>query len=181
MRSGGRVTSLGALTLNGGILAPNGGWAGTWNTTYQLVGDVTVGGTSTSAITSTTADATNRVRLSPSGSRTFNVAEATGDAGADLTIDTTVVDGKNGASSLVKTGAGTLTLSGDTSYTGTTTVNGGTLTMVNSAAGNAIRGNHTYMVNSPGTLVFSRNGGAQDPGNSPPLPSCRSWRRRRRY
>lgn len=45
--------------------------------------------------------------------------------GNDVTLANSI--GNNGAGSLVKTGAGSLTLAGANTYTGTTTVNGGTL------------------------------------------------------
>lgn len=61
---------------------------------------------------------------------------------------------------LKKSGSGTWTLTGTNTYTGTTTVNEGTLKLVNSDAGDAIQvGGRTYVVNNPGTLEFNREGG----------------------
>ncbi|MDT8390026.1 MAG: autotransporter-associated beta strand repeat-containing protein [Lentisphaeria bacterium] len=131
VQSNGRVTSLGNLTLNGGTLESNGGWTGSWYTTYYLKGDVTVGGTAASSIISTTGTAiTNQIRLSPGGERIFTVADVTGDASTDLSVGTVLTDAYDGSpSSLVKAGDGTMTLSANNTYTGGTTINGGILRM----------------------------------------------------
>ena len=70
------------------------------------------------------------------------------------------ISGSNGK--LTKLGSGDVILEGTTSYTGKTTVSGGSLKMVNSATGNAIRGDntaHVYEVADGATLEFLRTGG----------------------
>ncbi len=110
----GASTGVGALTLNGGqvnissgqTLSPTGAITSNANSAHQ-----------TSLITGGT--------LALNGTTTVNVARDISLA-SDLTISSVLVDGAS-ASSLVKTGAGTLTLSGNNNYTGTTSINAGTL------------------------------------------------------
>ncbi len=91
-------------------------------------------------------------------------------AGDTLNINTPVL--ANGASSLTKSGAGTLTLSGNNTYTGVTNVDGGTLILSGNNSGASagltaqtgataiLSGNNTYTTGSftegiGGTLVLS--------------------------
>ena len=141
---------VGRVTLNGGTLASSGSSAdwGSW---------VFDGPNTVLAVTdASTASAVN-VRIQNGGS--IDVA-----AGKTLSFAGTITDsGSAGASSLVKTGAGTLALIGASSYTGTTAVNGGTLfvdtslttTAITAAAGAAIGGSGTVgsVTMSAGALV----------------------------
>ena len=79
------------------------------------------------------------------GPATLIVGDGNGGSTANCTIKNT-----GGALSLTKIGTGTQTLSGPSTYTGTTTVNGGTLTIsgTNSASSGMV-------VNNAGTLVIS--------------------------
>jgi autotransporter-associated beta strand protein len=84
----------------------------------------------------------------------------TTDQNAPLTISVSIVNGSATTAGITKAGAGTLTLSGTNSYTGTTTVNGGTLVASNASALGASSGAITA---SGGTLnlganAFSRTG-----------------------
>ena len=79
---------------------------------------------------------------------TFN----TGSSTATLALTNVVSNGINGAQGLTKTGLGTLTLSAANTYTGTTTINDGTLKANNVSA----FGSGDIVVNSGGTL--DRNG-----------------------
>ncbi|MGB2091559.1 MAG: beta strand repeat-containing protein, partial [Akkermansiaceae bacterium] len=89
---------------------------------------VTVGGSSASSIN------TDVMLVNNTGGRqiTFDVADASSSAAADLTISGNVIDFGGGGltdAPLVKTGAGTMELTGANTYTGTTTVSGGTLSL----------------------------------------------------
>jgi autotransporter-associated beta strand protein len=85
--------------------------------------------------------------LAGSGDVDFGtVAGTTLNVGGDNT-DTEFSGGLSGAGSLAKSGTGTLTLSGTSSYTGSTTVNSGTLAITSDSA-----------LGSGGTLTF--NGGS---------------------
>jgi autotransporter-associated beta strand protein len=97
---------------------------------------------------------------------------------ANLTVGTTNLSttfggGINGSGSLIKTGTGTLELTGDSGYSGTTTVNGGTL-LVNNVTGSGTGGGDVT-VNSGATIGGTGNignltvnfGATLAPGNSP--------------
>lgn len=165
------VTALSSDTLTlgaGGITMANG-----------LHGNVTIGGSLGNIVMSasqtwTNSTITDAVAVPPTTARNLTVGN--GNAGSILsgsastgnsqtltitgastasttTLFTVLSDGANGGTlDLLKTGATALTLSGTiaNSYTGTTTVSGGTLTLDKSANVNAISGN-TITVNG-GTL-----------------------------
>lgn len=122
----GGVQQLMAVTLNGGLID---GTAGNADTNFILREDVTVGGTSASTIQGNFGIALNHNTAGAGGTRTFNVADATGNADADLTISNGVRNAylTNDSTNLQKTGLGTMVLSGSSIYSGTTTVSAGTL------------------------------------------------------
>ena len=101
------------------------------------------------------------------GTLTFNVADGT-DA-SDLTVSTTI----SNEGSIDKIGLGTLTFTGANSYSGTTTVNAGTLSL---ASGSSHSGSGAYTVNG-GILEIATGvdlsghamniAGVISPGNSP--------------
>lgn len=116
-----------------------------------LGGDVTFNGNASNQetvkiATSNAADANQGVvRLD--GTRTFNIGD--GAAAADLTVETSLTDATV-AGGLNKTGAGTLALKGDSTYTGATTVTQGRLLVNNTTGSGAGLGNLT--VNAGATL-----------------------------
>ena len=129
LNSGGWFNTLWNLNLNGGTLTANGG-DGNWGA-ISLAGTVTVGGSSPSTINVGASPTNARIDLRDSGT-TFDVADVTLDATADLTISTVIGNGYAGdviwgAGKLIKTGSGTMVLTATNTYTGDTTVNGGTL------------------------------------------------------
>jgi fibronectin-binding autotransporter adhesin len=135
-----------------------------------LGGDVSVSGT-TSAIVLGSTTAGNGLNFLLGADRTFSVA-----SGNTLTVNNVV----SGANALTKTGTGQLTLAGANTYTGTTTVNAGTLLL--NASGTLASGSN-LVVNSTtaattaavtlgagftqtiGTLTFSGAGGAASNNN----------------
>ncbi len=118
----GNVNLSGVLTFADSTLETTG--AGT----ILLGGNVTVNGTTPTSLK-------GQLSLGTTGTRTFNVSDATGSSDADLRIDANILPI---AGNLVKTGNGTLALNGNSQYTGTTSVNAGTLevngTLVNGTA-----------------------------------------------
>jgi len=140
---------IGALTLNGGTVqcrvldtGLNFKLSGSGKTyengylAFQLGGDVTVTGTSASTISGNGQDFTHaQDGLSlHAGTTTFNVADVTGDANPDLTISAAIDDvnadygaGFPQTGALLKSGAGTMVLSGMNFYDGGTTISAGTI------------------------------------------------------
>ena len=128
--NGGAVFNrLGPVILNGGTLSSVSGAVSGYQTySFSSNAVVTAGGTSPSTIA--TYGAFNGIHLNTNTE--FNVANASGDAAADLTISAPLIDrnlSEGGAGGLTKTGGGTLVLSGANTYTGNTTVTEGTLTL----------------------------------------------------
>ena len=150
-----RFNIVGNVTLNGGALVDSIP-AGTDSANYdgfQFLGSVTVGGSAPSTISTTTARGNH---LLGGGTTTFDVADVTGDAAVDLTVSTKLHDGSNdykGIGSLAKGGTGTMLLTAANTYTGSTTINAGTIEI----GGTGSLGNGSYAgdISNSGTLVIS--------------------------
>ena len=143
-----RPSELGYLALNGGTVTSNG----VENTSFGniiLYTDTTVpvGGAAVSTIS------VNQVKLR--GTNSFDVG-----AGSTLNL-TSEVGEYGGAGSLNKTGAGTLTLSGNNTYTGVTTLAGGMLNVASlsdyGVAGSL--GNRAAVDDAPGIVGILFQGG----------------------
>jgi fibronectin-binding autotransporter adhesin len=113
---------LGPVELNGGTLSSFGG--GGLFPSFTLNGEVTVGGSAVSTIS--TSGTNGQIGLLTAGT-TFNVADAV--SGSDLNVTGVLANFGNplNVGTLIKTGAGSMTLSGINTYTGATTVNAGAL------------------------------------------------------
>ncbi|MGB2092355.1 MAG: beta strand repeat-containing protein, partial [Akkermansiaceae bacterium] len=108
--TGNNAHNIGAITLNGGTLTSSGN---TWSEgNWIFNGDVTVGGSALSTISGLAVG-------SKSGGGTYNVADSVAGSGTDLLVTAQMVDA-TGGSSLTKSGAGTMELTGANTYTGTT-------------------------------------------------------------
>ena len=162
--TGGNHAHVGNITLsNGGTLTTGTGAASYDNERWKVWGDFAVsnsGGNTTAATISG-----NGVGLV--GVRTFNVADVTGSSATDLAVSANLNNGENSVGGVLKTGAGTMTLTGTHEYSGTTTVGEGTLAIAGSFNGagaatvnnggrlsvtGTMRNSTTLTVNSGGTL-----------------------------
>jgi fibronectin-binding autotransporter adhesin len=116
----GAVLVLNNVNLNGGTMSAQGGHA---TANFQLNGTMSVTGTEPSLMTSTAAANIYGLR-----STIFNVSDVTTSPAADLTISGVLGTGFGGSTAgFIKTGAGTMLLTTNNTYTGTTTISNGTL------------------------------------------------------
>jgi autotransporter-associated beta strand protein len=127
------------------------GWLGGY-----LGGTLTVSGSAASSITggSYTGQDINMGTLT-----TFDVNDVT--AGTDLTVGVKLTDFYNGSwlpSSLVKSGAGTMTLTGANSYTGDTTVEAGTLSLGDGTNHTNLSDTATVSIDTGATLNLNFSG-----------------------
>ena len=158
---GGTVTSDGAaftkigdmtFTANGGTVSTTGGDA-SWGA-WGLYGGKTITVNGDTTITSASPTSA-RITLSYDGNQvsdTFSVA-----SGKTLSINTVMANYNNGAAAggFIKTGSGTMTLTQANTYTGATTVSGGTLQVgVGGASGTL--GTSSVALNG-GTLAINRS------------------------
>ncbi len=122
------------ITLsNGALISASGNF---FRIGFQSNASITVTGTSASSITANVRMATNGLVNPSVNLATFNVADVTSSAAADLTISGVVQDvgTANAGMTLLKTGAGNLVLTNANTFAGATTVSAGTLSLVGAAA-----------------------------------------------
>jgi autotransporter-associated beta strand protein len=127
------ANQIGLVTLNGGTLTAVGpGDPNHGNVNLILYNTVTVlAGASTSTISAPTITFSNSPIYGTGG--TFNVTR--GSASVDLNISSNIIDYPGvGAVSITQTGNGVLQLTGNNSYSGGTSLNGGTLIAENANA-----------------------------------------------
>jgi len=127
-------STFGPITLSGSQMYCGFGNSAAYQN-YALAGDVTVTGSTASAINKSSATFSG-IHLQKAGGVTFNVSDVTLDANPDLIVTAVLTNMTNngGAGSLTKTGAGTMRLDAVNGYSGSTTINGGTLALGSSGA-----------------------------------------------
>ena len=168
--------NIGAITLNGGTLFSSGGTHSEGNWIFN--NGVTVGGSTLSTISG--------IAVGSKGvaGGTYNVADSVAGSGTDLLVTANMVDA-TGGTSLTKTGAGTMELTGTGSYTGDTTVSEGILSLASSYTHT---GTGAFIVEG-GTLNIADDvditsssmtislGGVISPGNSPgtAITGAQTW------
>ncbi len=128
LNNGGTPSGVGSSSHDAGNLIINGGtlrYSGTSNSTDRLFTVTENGGAlDASGAGAVSLTSTGSVLSSGSGARTLTLA---GTNTGNNTFATSIVDGTNGTTSLVKSGTGTWVLTGTSGYTGGTTISAGTL------------------------------------------------------
>ena len=167
----GPFNTLPAITLNGGtISAANGAYAPVQS--LSLRGDITVTGSAPSFINTTgTTALLDGVHLTKAGGVTFNVADATGNSAADLTVSARLLNLGNSPATpggLTKSGNGTMVLSAVNDYTGPTSVSAGTLIVSGSISGSDVQVQSGATIGGTGTAktLWVKTGGIFSPGAS---------------
>lgn len=155
-----RITGLGNVNLNGGTIEVSDGLTGFgWFASFNLGGDLTVGGSVPSSITTSLgagasanfqlADGANST--SGGGTRTVTVADVTGDAAPDLLVGARLSNG-----TLFKDGTGTVEITAGASGTGSPVsweINAGAFVLANATP-------FEFRVNNTGSnRVFEASGG----------------------
>jgi autotransporter-associated beta strand protein len=135
----GIINRLGPIQLNGGTLRTEGG-ANVRFQSFSFGGPVRVGGTTPSHINATDAPQAKHLGFHLSSATSFEVADASRSADADLFITAPLINQPPAGSGvmmpggLVKQGPGTLRLGEANLHTGVTEVKGGTLELEHSLA-----------------------------------------------
>ena len=140
------------VSLTGGTLSSSGGGAFRFNNTTPGAYGITSIASATTSTISSGVDAAF-------GPLTLNVASGTTPSGIDL-----LVSGGISSSSIIKTGAGVLALTGTSSYVGTTTISAGTLQLGDGTSGHdgTIPTSPSVIDNS--ALVYNRFGNTNSYG-----------------
>lgn len=156
-------TSLPNLNMTGGTLTSAGGNTGDASGIFSINGTVITTNASAAASVISTTLGLAAVNTD------FNIAD--GAAVTDLVVSGPLINTtySGNAAGITKNGAGTMRLEGINLYTGATNVNGGTLALLGSVAGNVSVGNGGTLAGT-GTVTGSvsvADGGTVAPGTSP--------------
>jgi fibronectin-binding autotransporter adhesin len=135
--------SITGVTMNGGTLLLDA--SNSTPGTLSLMSNVTANDGTTSAISNNLSGSNAGAISLNGGTRTFNVVQTGSNGTTTLTISASI-QGTSGA--LTKSGAGTLVLTGNNTYTGATTVNAGKLFVNGSTSSSSAVG-----VNNSGTTL----------------------------
>ncbi len=172
---------IGPVTLNGGTLdAPSGSGNSGQYGPYEFGGTITVGGSSPSTISGESSYAIN-LGVNAVVNRIFNVADVTGNSNADLIVTSAFNDsGNQGIAGIIKTGAGTMTMSGANTYSGPTIISNGVLQVTSTGSIGPGTNQATSVVNilggtlaGSGTIYSSLTngfGGTLAPGTGTNVP-----------
>ncbi len=137
------------VNLTGGTLESNNGTSSATTTALFSMGN---NFTINSLASATTSVVAGRVNLREANTNTQgNFVVADGPAATDLLVSA-VITGAASTYGIVKNGPGLMKLTAANTYTGTTTVNNGTLELAPISAGTALVANASVVVNSGGTL-----------------------------
>lgn len=149
----------GGLSLDGSRLNMRRGSTGNAGSRLLLNGDISVTGSTGSFITEDASGGSAgvvRIDLSGTTAAVDRIIDV-GAGGASLTINVEIANGSSTQAGLTKTGNGTLTITGAhaSTYTGTTRVNGGILSLNRNPGVNAVGAD--IVVNAGGTLTLAAN------------------------
>ena len=139
----------GLLTLNGGTLATGGTGAQTTYGSWDLDDGVVVnGGTNTSTISAPS------VIPDQAGGTIFNVTNGGTSSGIDLNVTGTFINGSTTHDTgIILTNNGVMALSGTNTYTGATTISGGTLEVI--GFGKLNNGSYAANITNNGIFIYN--------------------------
>ena len=143
----------GLLTLNGGTLATGGTGVQLAFGSWDLDDGVAVGAATAATSTITAIN----VVPDQSGGTVFNVGVS--GANPDLDVQGSLIRGTSQADTgIIKQGSGTMNLDGVNTYTGPTTISGGTLTITSSGQLGGTAGAYAGVVTNNGILNYNGSG-----------------------
>ncbi|HET6246230.1 MAG TPA: autotransporter-associated beta strand repeat-containing protein [Tepidisphaeraceae bacterium] len=138
------------INMTGGTISATGG--GYFQSFSNGYGDTTIN----TLASPTTATISSRLDLrQASKNLTFTVAAGSAPGGVDL-LDSGTISESTGGSGITKVGPGLMSMTATASYTGNTTINGGTLQLNTGNAGaGQLAGTPSIIVNNGGTLALN--------------------------